>query len=129
MKRIFLDTSAYSLFKRASPNVIEIIRQADVVYLNTIVLGELLAGFDGGKFKAQNRKELFEFLAEPTVTLLPLNQDTAERYSFLYQYLKTQGTPIPTNDLWIAASVMESGTALVTTDSHFQKLPQIQVIN
>ncbi|MBI3541557.1 MAG: type II toxin-antitoxin system VapC family toxin [Deltaproteobacteria bacterium] len=127
MKKFFLDTSAYSLFKRGNAALIEKIKGADEVYLNAIVIGELLAGFDGGKFREVNRRELREFLEYPMVVVTPITEETSEKYSLIYNDLKNQGTPIPTNDLWIAASVMETGTCLMTADQHFQKVRQIQM--
>lgn len=129
MRDLFLDTSAYSAFKRgAHSRVLEAVREADRVSLNTVVLGELLAGFDRGKFREANRRELKEFLRFPTVSLLPVSEETSERYSFIYRDLRDRGEPIPTNDLWIAAGVMESGTILLTADKHFLKVHQIQTV-
>lgn len=128
MKGFLLDTSAYSAFKRGSPETLEAVRAADRVHLNSIVLGELLAGFDRGKFREANRKELKDFLNSPSVSVLPITEETAERYSFIYRDLIERGEPIPTNDLWIAASIMESGTVLVTADRHFLKVRQIQTV-
>ena len=126
MKKVFLDTSAYSLFKKANPVLLEKIKTADEVYLNAVVIGELLAGFDGGKFREVNRRELREFLEHPTVVISSMTEETSERYSFIYHDLKSRGAPIPTNDLWIAASVMETGTCLITADQHFHQVRQIQ---
>lgn len=128
MKGLLLDTSAYSAFKRGSEEILEAVRTADRVHLNSIVIGELLAGFDRGKFREANRRELKEFLNFPSASALPITEETAERYSFIYRDLRERGEPIPTNDLWIAASVMESGTVLVTADKHFLKVHQIQTI-
>lgn len=128
MKKIFLDTSAYSAFKRNHPKTIESIAQADQIFINAVVLGELLSGFDRGRFREANRKELKEFLFHPAVTPLTLSEETAERYALIHNDLRSQGTPIPTNDLWIAASVMESGSLLLTADLHFKKIRQIQTL-
>lgn len=128
MKELLLDTSGYSAFKQGLKEALETIRYADRVFLNAIVLGELFAGFDRGKLREANRKELKEFLQHPTVSVLPITEETAERYSFIYRDLKDRGSPIPTNDLWIAASVMEAGAGLLTADRHFLKVRQIQTI-
>jgi len=128
LKTLFLDTSAYSFFKRGHPVVLEAIRHADRLYLNTIVLGELFSGFDRGKYRSQNRKELKEFLSHHSVKVFSLTEETAERYSFIYGALASAGTPIPTNDLWISASVVESGSILLTSDAHFLKVKQIQTL-
>lgn len=125
MKRLFLDTSAYSAFKKGGAEVIGIIRQADEVRVNSVVVGELLSGFEGGKWRDQNRSELEEFLNHETVTLQDVTHETAERYAFVRQRLKKRGTPIPSNDMWIAASAMESGSFLVTLDSDFSHLENV----
>lgn len=125
MKSIFLDTSAYSIFKRNHPEVIETICQADRLFVNPIVIGELLAGFDRGTHRLENRNELKEFLSRSVVTVYPLTEETSERYSIIFNYLSNRGTPITTNNLWIAASVLETGTFLITTDTDFKKLEMI----
>jgi predicted nucleic acid-binding protein len=61
------------------------------------------------------------------VGIVLITEDTAERYARIYAYLRTAGRPIPTNDLWIAASAMEHGAELLTTDRHFLDVPQIVV--
>lgn len=122
MKKIFLDTSAYSAFKRNHPEIIKIVRQADCLFVNPIVIGELLAGFDRGSYSRQNRDELEDFLSRSVVTVSPVTEETSERYSLIYNYLRKKGTPITTHDLWIGASVLETGAFLITTDTDFQKL-------
>jgi predicted nucleic acid-binding protein len=125
MNRIFLDTSAYSEFKKGNEEVIDLIRRADELYVNPVVIGELLSGFDGGKWRRQNREELDEFLRHDAVTTVDIDAETAERYSFVRQRLKKRGTPIPSNDMWIAASTMQTGSCLVTADSDFENLSEV----
>lgn len=128
MRKFFFDTSAYSLFARGDEYCIEFVREADELYFNPIVIGELLAGFDGGKYKEQNRNDLRKFLTFSSVILQPISEETSERYSYVYHDLRKKGRPIPTNDLWIAASVMETGSILITADRHFQYVDPIQKI-
>jgi predicted nucleic acid-binding protein len=85
-------------------------------------LGSL--GADGG---GKNEAELQKFLTSPRVGLLDITEETAERYAVILNSLWRAGTPIPTNDIWIAATAMEYGLRVVTTDSHYQKIPQIMV--
>jgi predicted nucleic acid-binding protein len=125
MKSIFLDTSAYSAFKRNHHQVIDAIKEADHLYVNPVVVGELLSGFDRGTYRQQNRRELALFLQQRVVSVHPITEETSERYSLIYNSLRSHGTPIPSNDMWIAASVMETGTFLITLDSDFRKLEMI----
>jgi tRNA(fMet)-specific endonuclease VapC len=119
MKKLFIDTNVYVAFKRNAPNVIDLLRQAESIAINTVVLGELLAGFKGGSRETANRKELDQFLDSPRVEMLLLDESTADYFSMVFNNLKQNGKPIPTNDIWIASSVMQHGRTLVSLDSHF----------
>jgi len=123
--KIFLDTSAYSAFMRGHDPILDLIQQAGRIAVNPIVLGELLAGFRLGKRTVKNNNLLERFLDSPRVASLPIDDGTARRYSDIVEHLRRAGTPIPTNDLWIAASAMQHGLILVSTDTHFEKVPQI----
>ena len=125
--RLLIDTSAYSAFMRGHQEIKELFQVAEHLYLNPIILGELYAGFRRGRKRSQNEALLHQFLQSPRVNIFPLDEETAERYSVILNTLWTAGTPIPTNDLWIAASAMQYGLEIVTTDSHFQKVVQVLV--
>ncbi len=127
MSRLTLDTSAYSAFKRGHSGVVGHLRTAEEILLPTIVLGELLGGFEAGQQSRRNRDELDLFRGSPRVRLAAIGDATAERYAVIYAALRSMGQPIPTNDLWIAASTMEHGTELVTLDRDFAHVPQILV--
>jgi len=120
VKRILFDTNAYAAFKRGDPGATEVVRLADRIGMNAVVLGELLAGFAGGSHEERNRQELAAFLGSPRVEVLPLDSGTAEHYARAFQSLRRRGRPIPTNDLWIAASALEHGYAVYTHDEHFR---------
>lgn len=127
MMRVLLDTSAYSAFMRGDPEVKLVVQQAEEICLSPVILGELLAGFMRGKWRKKNQRELRAFLASPRVNLVNMDEETAERYAVILYSLWTAGTPIPTNDVWIAASAMQHGLRLVTTDAHHQKVGQVIV--
>lgn len=120
MREILLDTNAYAAFKRGNQEAIDILRHAQVIGISSIVLGELLSGFGAGRREAENRRELKVFLDSPRVRTLPVGEDTAEFYARAYLALKRKGTPIPTNDLWIAATALQHGAAIFSYDQHFQ---------
>jgi len=121
--RILIDTNAYSGFKRGNPDIIELLAGADEIVMIPIVLGELRAGFKGGKREGDNLRELEEFLATPRVSLHPLGEETALFYAEIYTTLRAEGKPIPTNDLWIAAATLETGSILLSRDTHFNVVP------
>ena len=125
--RVLVDTSAYSAFTRGHPELKLALQRAEEIYLSPIVLGELQSGFRRGKHQARNEKGLEEFLDAGRVGLIPILDSTAVRYAEILTYLRRAGTPLPTNDVWIAASAMEHGLRVVTTDKHFRRVPQILV--
>jgi tRNA(fMet)-specific endonuclease VapC len=127
MTRVMLDTSAYSAFMRGQAEVKVALQRAEEIYLNPIVLGELLAGFIRGKRRRKNEGELRTFLASLRVHVLTLDQDTADRYAVILNSLWRAGIPIPSNDLWIAASAMQHGLRILTMDAHYQRVPQVIV--
>ena len=118
--RIALDSNVYSLLFRGHPLVAEIVRRSQEVVLSAVVIGELLYGYRSGTRMARNLRELDDFLANPHVTLVPVSRTTADRYSRIATALRVKGRPIPTNDIWIAAHAMETGTELISSDGHFK---------
>jgi len=125
--KVMLDTSAYSALLRGNESVKQALQEADEIYVNPVVLGELLAGFMHGGKEKKNREILKMFLASPRSQVVGIDEETSERYAVIINYLWEHGTPIPTNDLWIAATAMQHGLKLITTDAHFRIVPQIIV--
>lgn len=119
MRPVLLDTNAYTAFMLGAAEVVDVVAHADKLYLNSIVLGELLGGFAAGTREPKSRAELARFLDSPRVTALAITTQTADSYALVYAGLRRKGQPIPTNDLWIAASALEHGAALLTRDAHF----------
>jgi len=122
MKKILIDTNIYSEFKRNNKEIVEKLRSVDYIGISTTVLGEIYSGFKLGTKTKQNFKELESFLDSPRVYFLSLDDTTADFYSDIFKQLKTKGKPIPTNDIWIAATAMQHGLSLLTLDKHFEKI-------
>jgi len=120
--KIMLDTSAYVGFKRNAVEAVEIIVKAELIIFSPIVMGELMFGFRNGTRFKENMDDLDRFLKHEVVDLLPIGKITSDRYSRIAVKLRQQGTPIPTNDIWIAAQAMEQGAELITSDQHFDKI-------
>ncbi|MCZ6562806.1 MAG: type II toxin-antitoxin system VapC family toxin [Deltaproteobacteria bacterium] len=127
MTRLLLDTSAYAAFMRGHPEVKLALQEADEICLNPVTLGELIAGFMRGKQRRKNEGELKTFLTSARTTVLDVNEETADRYAVILNSLWKVGTPIPTNDIWIAASAMQYGLHILTTDAHYQEVTQVIV--
>ena len=122
MRSLALDTNAYAAFKRGDEDIVDVIRHCPHLLISTTVLGELLAGFAAGSRQARNRAELAQFMESPRVQVVACAETTADNYALVYAALRRKGRPVPTNDLWIAASALEHGAALVTLDDHFSEI-------
>jgi len=129
MKRIIIDTNFYVAFKKRDDAAIVTLKKADYIAVNTVILGELLAGFRCGTREERNREELDLFFDSPRVDLLSVDDGTAEFYAQIFADLKQKGRPIPTNDLWLAASAMQHGLALATNDDHFNSISGLLLAN
>ncbi len=125
MSRYCLDTSAYSHFKHGDRQVVDLIDAADWIGMPSIVLGELWVGFLAGAHLARSEVELQEFVAHPVVEQLPVDHDVARLYGEIIVALKEAGTPLPTNDIWIAATAVRSGAAVLTYDTHFDAIKRV----
>jgi tRNA(fMet)-specific endonuclease VapC len=123
--RLALDTNRYTDLCRGNSSVVEAVELADEVWLPFIVMGELRAGFAVGTQGARNEAVLRRFLMKPGVGVLYADEQTTHHYAAVYQQLRKQGTPIPTNDMWIAALVLQHSLVLCARDAHFDALPQL----
>jgi tRNA(fMet)-specific endonuclease VapC len=120
-----LDTSAYSNFRRGNKEVVALLDRADTVGVSTVVLGELRTGFLLGNRRERNESELDAFLASPVVRVLPVDAEASRHYAEIVAELRKAGTPVPTNDIWIAATAARHGATVLTCDEHFQYIGRV----
>lgn len=125
MSRICLDTSAYSHFKRGDTAAVRELTRASWIGVPTIVLGELHAGFALGDRRVANDAELTRFLGHPVVEVLNIDEAAAVIYAEIFVALRRAGTPLPTNDIWIASLAAREGAPVVTYDGHFESIARI----
>ena len=109
VRDVLLDTNAYVAFKRGLPDAVDVLTHVHRIGMNSVVLGELLSGFAVGTREEGNRQELQQFLASERVYQLVIDAETAAQYAVVYRELRRRGRPIPTNDMWIAASALQHG--------------------
>lgn len=124
-----LDTNGYSAMMRGHKEVQDLIEKADSVIIPAVVLGELHAGFSLGSKRQANTRQLHSFLAAPGIRIAEITQSTAEQYGKIVRHLKLQGTPMATNDIWIAAIAFETGTVVLSADSHFSVVPMLDTVH
>lgn len=127
MSRLCLDTSAYSHFRRGQASAVDAVASARWVGVPTVVLGELRYGFLLGSRADENERELQELLAHPVVRVLSIDDAAAVAYAEIVAALRWAGTPIPTNDAWIAAVAAREGATVLTHDAHFERVARIGV--
>lgn len=128
MELIF-DTNAYVEVAQGNANALQKLRRAAKVHLTFVSLAELRAGFACGTKTQQNEKNLQRFLAAKRANVLYADSETSLFYARIYATLRQNATPIPTNDLWIAALALQHGLPVYTLDRHFSKVAAIDVIH
>lgn len=126
--RVALDTNRYRDLADGDAAVVETLERAEMIGVPFVVVAELRAGFALGARGRKNETALRRFLEKPGVEVLWPTHATTRAYADLYRQLRVQGTPIPTNDLWIAALTVEHDLVLFTRDTHFARLPQLDVL-
>ena len=125
MMKIAIDSNRYTDLCRGVPEVVEVIQDASEIYVPLIVIGEQRAGFAHGSHREKNERTLTRFLNNEAIFILAPDDQTTFFYADIYAYLRKKGKPIPTNDLWIAALVLQHNLVLFDRDSDFDHLPQL----
>lgn len=120
--RVVLDTSAYSRLRAGDQRVHDLVAEAEIVLVPVVVLGELQGAFELGSRARENRVALSEFLDETFVAVVPVSPSVARHYGRVYAALRRAGTPVPVNDMWIAACALDQGGCLVTFDQDFERI-------
>ena len=120
--KVCLDTNAYSNLRRGNVKILELLNDSEEIIIPTATYAELLYGFlRGGRF-SENESELNAFIAEDRVSLQPATPSIAERWAYVKAMLTQAGTPIPDNDIWIAATALETGARIISFDHHFDNV-------
>jgi len=122
VSRVLVDTNAYSALMAGNGRIADELARNEVIVLSPIVIGELLEGFLLGNRADENRAILDRFREKPRTICVPITDTTAEWFAEIKRMLRKKGKPIPTNDVWIAASCMEHGCRLLSFDTHFAEI-------
>jgi tRNA(fMet)-specific endonuclease VapC len=123
--KIALDTNRYTDLARGVQEVRDHLERVDAVLIPFVVVVELRCGFLGGRRNEENEEALASFLGQPGVDVIYADDETTVHYATVFQQLRRQGTPIPTNDIWIASLCLQHGLTLYARDSHFDHLAQL----
>lgn len=126
--RILIDTNRYTDLVRNDSHAVATFLNADGIFVPFVVLAELRAGFRNGTVSRRNEAMLEKFLANSKVRCLFPDGQTTNVYADVYAALRRQGTPIPANDIWIAAMALQHSLPLYTRDEHFGKVRNLELI-
>ena len=128
MTTAMIDTNILIECFQRNRDISEAISQFDRILVCPAVLGEFKAGLDVNTKRGKKVKGLLDdFLDDPAVVLVPFTDETADYYARIFKTLKANGTPIPTNDIWIAASAIEHGASVLASDEHFSYVPMLKL--
>ncbi len=128
MNTAMIDTNILIECFQRNRNISEAISQFDRILVCPAVLGEFKAGLDVNTKRGKKVKGLLDdFLDDPAVVIVPFTDETADYYARIFKTLKANGTPIPTNDIWIAASAIEHGASVLASDEHFSYVPMLKL--
>lgn len=126
--KFVLDTSAYSAFNRGDERLKAWFQARHDIVVPLIVVGELRAGFAAGTKSKENEQLLQRFLDAPNVHSITITDTTTRLFAEIYLALRSAGTPIGTNDIWIAAMTLECATSLLTLDVDFSSVPNLKLV-
>jgi tRNA(fMet)-specific endonuclease VapC len=125
--RLALDTNAVISYREGISEVCKLVEEADVIILPVTVIGELLYGALNSTKPKKNEKFFHKFVEYSLV--VQIDGSVAARYARIRFTLKGQGTPIPENDIWIAAACLDLKVPIISRDHHFKLVPGLNVIS
>ena len=117
---MILDTNALSAFFKDDPGIGSVVAAADRLFVPVIVLGEYRFGLQRSSLRAKLTVTLEAFLAD--VDILVVDDASSRVYATVREELRAAGTPIPENDVWIAALARQHRLPLVSDDAHFDRV-------
>jgi len=127
MTSILLDTNSCTFLWKGDKLIQKQAAFSEKINLSAISLGELYLGFKGGNKEDENVRILTNFLNTQKVQIVKVDRKIAQTYGKIGYFLRRKGKPIPTNDIWIAASAIETNSVLVTYDRHFLNIPSLKL--
>ena len=124
--KVAIDTNIAVLLLNGEPIVCRWILSFPKVFLPAAVLGELRCGAAKSGRPIENHVRIDALFAQ--CEFLPINEATCRAYADIRLILKQQGSPIPENDVWIAATCIDHSIPLATRDGHMSRVPSLQVL-
>jgi tRNA(fMet)-specific endonuclease VapC len=126
-KRVLLDTSVIISHFRDGTNLSYRLVDLGELYLPQPALAELYAGAYRSARPEKNIQQIARFLH--AVDVLMPDEATPEIYGRISAQLARNGTPIPQNDIWIAAIALQADLSLATLDTHFAFVSGLKLLS
>lgn len=123
--KVLLDTNIVSALLKGEKIIADNIDNSNAVYIPITVVGELHYGAQFSTQIEKNTANIRKVLSAYEV--IYIDNDTALRYGIIKAALRKKGTPIPENDIWIAALTLQHSLTLITRDKHFQEVDNISL--
>jgi len=121
---VILDTNAISAWCDGDAALLAVLPADRPLFLPAIVLGEYRFGIKVARDRRTREAWLAE--VESAVTVLDVNGETARHYADVREELRKARTPIPENDLWIAALARQHDLPVITRDAHFDRVSHLR---
>jgi tRNA(fMet)-specific endonuclease VapC len=120
-----LDTNIVSAWLEDETIIADKIDAAANIFIPITVVGELYYGAQYSTKVEQNLNNISKALSN--YSLLVIDEDTCKQYGLIKASLRRKGKPIPENDIWIAALVMQHNLTLATRDKHFKEVDGLSI--
>ena len=127
-QRFLLDTSFLVDSLQRGSRLPTNIEKSETIFVSQISIGEYKAGLDDTQRGRRDRAAILAFLRLPNVGEITLTSATTDLYAKVFRTLRAAGTPIPINDIWLAAQALEHGAVLVSHDQHFNAVANLQTM-
>ena len=127
MMPLLLDTNVLIKFLRGDNKIAKVVSTYEQILVPTVVIGEYKAGVAVETAVGHQQLSALEmFLDSTAVKIVGVTEDVANAYARIFRVLKANGTPIPQNDLWIAACAITKGAVVYSLDTHFFNVPLLE---
>lgn len=123
--RILIDSNRFIDFCAGDEAAIGTFERAALLVVPFVVLAEIRVGAQLARRGENQVRILNELLNQPGVRTVHSTDGTAHHYAAIFAQLRRKGTPIPTNDIWIAALAIEHNLVLYSRDPHFDQIPTV----
>lgn len=124
--RLALDTNQAIALLNSRADLDHWLNSYSEIWLPIIVMGELCFGAEKSSRREDNLSRIEDLCR--ICRLAPVDEEVARTYAQIRSRLRSEGTPIPENDVWIAAVCVANGFTLATSDKHFDFVTNLKIL-